>query len=398
MSKIDKKISIIGAGFSGLTLAYYLSKKGFDIDIYEKNSIPGGLLQTKCLDRGLIETAANGVLETELIKDLFQDINLPIIYANTESKKRYLFSNNRFQRWPLNILETLRLIYGMFLIKLKIGAPKENESVERWATKQFGKAASKKLVSPALQGIYAEDGSVLSSKLLFTRFFKKKRFKGGRTLVSAKEGMIQVAEYLIRYLKNKNTKFHFSSEIKKDHLEGPYVFAGSLQQAISFDPDLFKNYQLKTNNITTVTVFISGEAPLDGFGALFPRDQKICALGVLINNKIFNNRVKSGSSLNFIYKDIHLLSDNEIIDLIQDDCIKSFKEKLEITDYQISHWENALPVYDNNLEQFLNSGQHNKCEYYITGNYLGKLGLTGILENNYHLAEKIEEDLKNGNK
>ncbi len=34
---MNKKIVVIGAGISGLTTAYLLSKKGFDVKVIEKN-------------------------------------------------------------------------------------------------------------------------------------------------------------------------------------------------------------------------------------------------------------------------------------------------------------------------------------------------------------------------
>ena len=37
------KIAIIGAGFSGLSAAYYLSKNGCDVTLYESQDKPGGL-------------------------------------------------------------------------------------------------------------------------------------------------------------------------------------------------------------------------------------------------------------------------------------------------------------------------------------------------------------------
>ena len=40
MSK--KKISIIGAGFSGLSSACYLAKAGFEVTVYEKHDSIGG--------------------------------------------------------------------------------------------------------------------------------------------------------------------------------------------------------------------------------------------------------------------------------------------------------------------------------------------------------------------
>ncbi len=39
---MTKSVSIIGAGFSGLSAAGVLAQKGFNVDVYEKNSQPGG--------------------------------------------------------------------------------------------------------------------------------------------------------------------------------------------------------------------------------------------------------------------------------------------------------------------------------------------------------------------
>jgi len=38
-----KKVAIIGAGVSGMTAAIYCLKSGFDVTVYEKHSISGGL-------------------------------------------------------------------------------------------------------------------------------------------------------------------------------------------------------------------------------------------------------------------------------------------------------------------------------------------------------------------
>src|ERR1035437_10136571 len=37
------KIAIVGSGFTGLSAAYYLTKQGHSVDIYELDSKPGGL-------------------------------------------------------------------------------------------------------------------------------------------------------------------------------------------------------------------------------------------------------------------------------------------------------------------------------------------------------------------
>src|SRR3982074_755856 len=37
-----KKVAVIGSGFSGLACASVLAKGGFDVTVFEKNSLPGG--------------------------------------------------------------------------------------------------------------------------------------------------------------------------------------------------------------------------------------------------------------------------------------------------------------------------------------------------------------------
>ncbi len=43
--KRDKRIAVIGAGPAGLTCAYFLAKEGFDVNVFEKEEKPGGLMR-----------------------------------------------------------------------------------------------------------------------------------------------------------------------------------------------------------------------------------------------------------------------------------------------------------------------------------------------------------------
>lgn len=43
--KINGKIAIVGSGPSGLSCAYYLSTLGYEVDLYEKNALPGGVVR-----------------------------------------------------------------------------------------------------------------------------------------------------------------------------------------------------------------------------------------------------------------------------------------------------------------------------------------------------------------
>ena len=43
-AKLDKKVAVIGAGPTGLTGAYYLARKGYQVDVFESEEKPGGVM------------------------------------------------------------------------------------------------------------------------------------------------------------------------------------------------------------------------------------------------------------------------------------------------------------------------------------------------------------------
>lgn len=80
--KTQGKVAIVGSGPSGLSCAYYLSTLGYDVDVYEKNALPGGVIRyggpeyrlpeaSVIKDITMIEKAGvNFILSSELGKDI----------------------------------------------------------------------------------------------------------------------------------------------------------------------------------------------------------------------------------------------------------------------------------------------------------------------------------------
>jgi NADH-quinone oxidoreductase subunit F len=80
--KKDKSVGIVGAGPSGLTCAYYLGRLGYDVTVYESESVPGGMLSYAIpeyrLPKEILEkeinvlkqTGINIVTDTEIGKDV----------------------------------------------------------------------------------------------------------------------------------------------------------------------------------------------------------------------------------------------------------------------------------------------------------------------------------------
>src|SRR5262245_18748812 len=100
-------ITVVGSGFSGLSAAYFLSKAGFAVEVYEKATRVGGLLDTMSTPHGLIETAANGIVTTPLVENMARDIGVNLLKPLKSSRKRYIFRRGRPHRWPMDIPETV---------------------------------------------------------------------------------------------------------------------------------------------------------------------------------------------------------------------------------------------------------------------------------------------------
>lgn len=98
-----KKIVIVGAGMTGLVIAYRLLQKGFKVEIYEKGKTAGGLLAGFKINGTNIEKAYHHIFKTDkYIIDLIKELDLQsrlkwypensLYYQN----KMYPFRNGRF--------------------------------------------------------------------------------------------------------------------------------------------------------------------------------------------------------------------------------------------------------------------------------------------------------------
>jgi len=68
---MSKKIVVIGAGISGLTTAYLLSKKGCDVKILEKRDAVGGSIESVMVEAAFaIKRAGADMFLTYFAKDL----------------------------------------------------------------------------------------------------------------------------------------------------------------------------------------------------------------------------------------------------------------------------------------------------------------------------------------
>jgi len=151
MNKNDnKKIVILGAGVTGMTAAYALSKKGFDITVIEKNDFVGGLASSFLYKDYYLDYGPHN-FHTHLpwvIK--FLEDELGVNLKKMPSRPAKIFFNGQIVDYPINILNCLRRInlivslrcfidFLLARIRIRLRRNMQDESFEDWVENRFGK-------------------------------------------------------------------------------------------------------------------------------------------------------------------------------------------------------------------------------------------------------------------
>ncbi|RIL80170.1 FAD-dependent oxidoreductase, partial [Staphylococcus equorum] len=67
-----KKVIVIGAGVAGLASAIRLQHEGYDVEIYEKESLPGGKMHQIEKDGFFFDVGPTIVMMPELYREVFE--------------------------------------------------------------------------------------------------------------------------------------------------------------------------------------------------------------------------------------------------------------------------------------------------------------------------------------
>lgn len=398
-------IRIIGAGFSGLSLAYFFSKSGLDVEVVEKREKPGGIIHSYVQNEMLIETAANGFLSTRAIEVLFHDIGIVPLETKLESRKKYIFRNG-MRRWPLSAIESIGFVFKLLMSLLTQSLkPKTSESLRSWADRVLGQKASDYLIQPMVNGIFAQKIELLSAPMVLGSMFYKKTRGNIRGLISAPNGMGEVILKLQEYLVRRGVRFLYKTDEKNElkclqHNTFLAIDFFSFQHLVP--PSSSFKYVTKTGalhslSLMRVTLTYKDKiSEIDGFGVLFPNVESFNSLGVLANTKIFSNRGRYNESWilsNATDEKLMEYSDEQIVQKILQDRKRLFSEPAEVSAFVVHRWPQTIPSYNMALEDFLLTNSQLTAK--LTGNYLGVLGLAGIHERNSKLvADYLEQNKK----
>jgi oxygen-dependent protoporphyrinogen oxidase len=187
-----KRVVIVGAGISGLALAFRLRQAipPVEVILLEQQDRPGGTVWTERRAGFQVEVGPNGFLDSKLstmalCRDLgLQDRLVPA--SEAASRNRYLFLNGKLQPLPASFADFLKSGLLSWQGKLSLLAErfrprrygKEDESIDAFARRRAGREAAEVLADALVTGIHAGDPALLSVRSTFPRLAEFEREYG----------------------------------------------------------------------------------------------------------------------------------------------------------------------------------------------------------------------------
>ena len=400
---------MLGAGISGLTTAYLLHKKGFDVVVLEKKKEAGGSMESVRENGCLFDRGPNSALETTpLIAQLVEELNLKdqLLYASKEANKRYILRNNNLYPLPMSPLAFIKTKLFSTGAKLRllaepfIGRSEDGyyQSIAEFVERRLGREFLDYAINPFVAGVYAGNPEELSVKSAFPKLYALEEKYGGLiigTIKSAKErkkraeqskqsakmfsfkdGMQALPNAIagvlgdrVRYgcevkeiLKNEsgyNVVFEHNGDEEIIGCQSVISAVPAYRAAEIFskwDADLVKHLNDIYYPPVLVLYMIYNKKDighrLDGFGFLIPAKEKKSFLGALWSSVIFDGRTDEDKAAFTLFiggsRDAALLKLDK--ELIIKKVIKEFEELMTIHSSPVFTssrlWNKAIPQYN----------------------------------------------------
>ena len=353
---VSTPVVIIGAGISGLVVAWWLRRSGVEVIVLEKESWAGGTMRTIEEEGWLVETGPNSALETTpLFSQMFDELGIvgERRYANEASNKRYILRDGKLHALPMSpgaffksslwsASGKLRLLKEPF-----IGRADKEETIAEFVERRLGREFLDYAFNPFVAGVYAGNPEQLSVRAAFPKLYALEEKYGGlvKGMIRGRKERKQRAEKakdrakMFSFAKGMQT---FPNAIAKELGErlmlgcdltgvaksamtdgaGPYPFTISYKSngrtegmkakavVLATPSDVSSEIVRPMSNVLAtalstiyyppvIEVFMGFRAeqfkgPLDGFGFLVPARENRSILGTIWSSSIFDNRAPSG--------------------------------------------------------------------------------------------------------
>ncbi len=345
---------IVGGGISGLSVAWFLHRRGVPVRVLEADGRTGGLIATERGDGWLVERGPNSTLQKparpeDALGRLVDGLGLSarLLEAGRAGARRYVMRGGGLMALPGS--PPAMLATGLFSLRAKlrllaepfIGRAGHEETIAAFVERRLGREFLDYAVEPFVSGVYAGDprslsvraavprihrleveyGSLIRGAIALGKAAKGAGMPAGR-LISFDRGMAALPEAIATALPPgsvrlgcRATSLRITAEGWEVGCEGPsgpaperaerLILATPAGAAAALLEPLAPEAAALLRGIAYAPIVSAGLGypraavghPLDGFGFLVPRREGVRILGGLFSSTLFPDRAPPGQVL-----------------------------------------------------------------------------------------------------
>lgn len=366
-------IAIIGAGFTGLTAAYELGKMGIPVEVFERDSKPGGLAVgfshpkfKWSLEKHYHHLFTNDHEIISLAKEIGQNIIYPksktSLYWN---EKIYPFNSPKdiLTFSPLSLIDRMRV--GIVSIVLKVlpssfAVHFEKFHASRFARVLYGKNSFEKIWEPLLVGKFSEYKEFVNAAWFWARIKKRTL-----TLGYIDGGFQSMAEKLSKKVITTGGKIHygttFTTNLKKNYAK--IIVTMPTHGFLKVFTNLPKSYRSKLESIphlTALNLLLVLDRPFfnDGTYWLNINDRKYPFIAVVEHTNFIDKKNYDGKHL--VYVGNYLPHTHPYLKMTKEELLtiflpylKKVNPSIQITETQLFSGPFAQPVFPVNYSRII---------------------------------------------
>ena len=213
------RIAIIGAGFTGLSAAFELIKKGHDVTVLEKDSQPGGLAigyKEKKWRWSLEKHYHHWFTNDKFILNLAKEIGHEVLIKRPKTSvyvdgEIYQFDSPiKVLLFPkLPVVDRIRMGFIVGLLRYNpIWKPLEKINATTFLPKTMGKKSYKMIWEPLFKNKFGPFANDISLAWFWARIIKRTP-----SLAYPERGFLSFAQHLVKEIKQKKGVLYFNAEV-----------------------------------------------------------------------------------------------------------------------------------------------------------------------------------------
>jgi len=439
-----RDVLVLGGGISGLTTAFWLTRRGMQVTVLEAAPRVGGAMETLSDGPWRFEMGPNTVLEGNAdVTALISACGLEgeKITADPSAKRRFLWKGGRLHALPggpggllrtplFSLGAKLRLLREPWIPRLDSEETPE-ETIAAFVRRRLGSEILDYAVSPFVSGVYAGDPDRLSvdwavpriaalerehGSLIRGALAKRKGAKPG-PMISFREGLDALPRRLAREIGDVRTSVfcdklgRSGSRFVAETGDGPIeaervvlavpadVAARLLDELTGGASRLLAEIPYAPVAVVSLGVRREDVAhPLDGFGFLVPRKEGLNVLGCLFPSTLFPGRAPEGHAalVAFVggrtHPEIVTRPDESIYGTVREELGRALGLRGEPVFHHVRRWPRAIPQYELGHGRYVARAEEIERSFpglRISGNFLRGISVPDCIRNATALAAEM---------